>query len=71
MSVDPGAPFEEPWQVRAFALAQGLLQSTGTDREEFRRRLISAIRDDPGRPYWESWVTALESLVATLGLSRQ
>ena len=39
------------------------------DWDRFRQRLISAIADDPERPYYESWVAALESLVVDEGLA--
>ena len=61
--------FEAPWQGRVLGLAVGLVQHLGLDWDEFRRRLIAAIAADPERPYWDSWTTALESLVAELGLS--
>jgi Nitrile hydratase beta subunit len=62
-------PFEEPWQVRAFALTQGVLEATGLERDEFRSRLIAVIGAAPTRPYWESWVIALEQLMADFGWS--
>lgn len=59
--------FEAPWQSTVFALAEAVVQhGLGGDREPFRRRLIAAIAADSGRPYWESWTAALESLVSTL-----
>ena len=63
MIESPEAPFDEPWQARAFALAQGVLEATGLEREEFRSRLVAAIAEDRARPYWTSWVVALERLV--------
>lgn len=62
-----GTPvFDEPWQARAMAMAVVLIERTGRDWDEFRRRLIGAIADRPQRPYWESWVAALDDLVAGL-----
>jgi hypothetical protein len=59
--------FDEPWQPRAFALAAALVEhGLGGDWEPFRQRLISAIADDPGRPYWESWTAALEGALHDL-----
>jgi hypothetical protein len=68
VSVDLEAdqPFDEPWQVRVFAMTQAMLETSGLDREEFRSRLVTAIGDDPERPYWESWLEALERLVTDL-----
>jgi len=59
--------FGAPWQSRVFALAAAVVdQAFGGDREPFRQELIKAIAAEPGRPYWESWTTALEVLVQTL-----
>jgi nitrile hydratase accessory protein len=60
--------FEAPWQSRAFATAVALVQRLGVDWDEFRRRLIAAIAAAPERPYYDSWVAALEDLVAARGL---
>jgi hypothetical protein len=59
--------FDAPWQSTVFALAAAVIEHAfGGDREPFRHQLIAAIADQPGRPYWESWTTALERLVQTL-----
>jgi hypothetical protein len=59
--------FDAPWQSTVFALATAVVENAlGGDREPFRRQLIAAIAADPGRPYWESWTTALETLVRAL-----
>jgi hypothetical protein len=59
--------FDAPWQSTVFALATAVVEHAfGGDREPFRRQLIEAIAAQPGRPYWESWTTALEALVETL-----
>ena len=59
--------FDAPWQSTVFALAAAVVDHAfGGDREPFRRQLIKAIADEPGRPYWESWTAALEALVETL-----
>jgi nitrile hydratase accessory protein len=55
--------FAEPWEGRAFAMALDVVERSGLPWEEFRRRLVAAIADDPQRPYYESWVVALERLV--------
>ena len=61
--------FDAPWQARAFGLAAAVVQTRfDGDREPFRQRLIDAIADDPQRPYWDSWATALEGLVTDAGL---
>ena len=59
--------FDAPWQSTVFALAAAVVEHAfAGDREPFRQQLITAIAADPGRPYWESWTTALEALVQTL-----
>jgi hypothetical protein len=58
----PERPFDEPWQARAFALAVVTVEQLGLPWDAFRDRLKAAIADDPHRPYWESWLTALETL---------
>jgi hypothetical protein len=59
--------FEAPWQSTAFGLAAAVVEHEfAGDREPFRRQLIAAIAAEPDRPYWESWVTALERLTDAL-----
>lgn len=64
MSAEPEQPFDEPWQARAFALAEALFEDGVIEREAFRQGLIAAIAAEPERPYWESWLVALEGIVA-------
>ena len=61
--------FDAPWQGRVFGLALALVRERGLDWEEFRQRLIAAIDADPGRPYYESWIAALDALVEDLGVA--
>jgi hypothetical protein len=65
VSVD--APYTEPWQARAVALAVEAVGAAGLPWDEFRRRLAAAIDDDPQRPYFESWLMALERFVLEHG----
>jgi hypothetical protein len=61
---DNGAPvFDAPWQGRALALAVLAAERTGREWDDFRVPLVACIEDDPGRPYWESWVAALDRFV--------
>lgn len=53
----------EPWQGRAVALALETVHSLGLPWESFQHQLIVAIADDPHRPYYTSWLVALERLV--------
>lgn len=59
--------FDAPWQSTVFALTAAVVEHAfGGDREPFRQQLINAIASEPGRPYWESWTAALETLVQKL-----
>ena len=61
---DNGAPvFDAPWQGRALALAVLVVEHTGRTWDDFRTHLIACIEGDPERPYWDSWVAALERFV--------
>lgn len=62
---DNGAPvFDAPWQGRALALTVLAVERTGHQWDDFRRRLIACIAEAPERPYWESWVAALDEFLA-------
>jgi nitrile hydratase accessory protein len=70
MPRDNGAlVFEAPWQGRAFGSAVAAVQGLGLPWDEFREHLIAAIADQPDRPYYESWVSALEAFVVAHGLA--
>jgi hypothetical protein len=59
-----GVPvFDAPWQGRALAIAVLVVERTGRNWNDFRRHLIAAIAADESRPYWDSWVSALDSFV--------
>ena len=55
--------FDAPWEGRVFGLALAVTEHAGLPWEEFRQRLIAAVAEAPARPYWESWLAALEALV--------
>lgn len=62
---DDGEPvFDEPWQGRAVAVAIETVAKLGLSWENFRTGLIAAIEANPHRGYYESWLIALEGLVA-------
>ena len=63
--------FAAPWEGRAVAVAVTLVDRLGLSWDAFRSRLIEAIAADPARPYYESWVAALESLVLNLRLTTE
>ncbi len=60
----PEAPFDEPWQARAFAMAVRLHEAGLFTWPEWSAHLGRALRAAPDRPYWESWLDALEALTA-------
>jgi len=55
--------FAAPWEGRAVAIAVASVERLGLPWDEFRLRLIDAIGEVPGRPYYESWAAALEALL--------
>jgi hypothetical protein len=55
--------FDAPWQARAHALAVLVVEATGGEWDGFRRQLIIAVAEEPTRPYWESWMAALDRFV--------
>jgi nitrile hydratase accessory protein len=61
--------FDAPWQARAFAIALATVERSGLTWDAFRQRLIDAIADEPDRPYYDSWVAAIEALVVGAGLT--
>ncbi len=65
----PEAPFEEPWQAQAFALTLALHQRGAFSWSEWAEALAEAIVSAPDAPYYESWLTALESLARAKNLT--
>ena len=65
----PEAPFEEPWQARAFAMTVRLHEAGHFTWPAWSEHLGRALRAEPERPYWESWLAALEELTAAGGLA--
>lgn len=61
--------FAEPWEGRAFAMAVDVIARTGRPWDDFRVHLVAAVTADPHRPYYESWVVALEALAGEEGVS--
>jgi nitrile hydratase accessory protein len=61
--------FDEPWQVRALAIAVAVVEKLDLPWDTFRRRLMDEITADPQRPYYDSWGKALESMVVELELT--
>jgi nitrile hydratase accessory protein len=65
----PEAPFEEPWQAQAFALAVQLSAAGVFTWPDWSAALGRELAADPQRPYFESWLAALESLTLARGLT--
>jgi nitrile hydratase accessory protein len=71
------APFEQPWELRAFAMAVAAYHAGQYEWSEFQLSLIASIRrweadgahegDEPWS-YYEHWLTALETVLAGNGL---
>jgi nitrile hydratase accessory protein len=61
--------FDAPWQGRVFGLALGLVESLDLPWAAFQARLVDAIASDPDRPYYDSWLAALEALVDEHGIA--
>jgi nitrile hydratase accessory protein len=59
--------FAAPWEGRAMAMAIGVVKALGLAWDEFRARLVAEISAHPERPYYESWLQALERLVVEAG----
>ena len=64
--------FAEPWESRVFGLTMALHEAGVFGWDEFRSRLIDAIRrgeaDGGSQPYWLSWRCAFESLLQAKGV---
>jgi nitrile hydratase accessory protein len=63
-TLDGEPVFAAPWEGRAFGLALDVVERRGLSWDAFRELLIAAIAEEPRRAYYESWVVALERLVA-------
>ncbi len=62
--------FEAPWESRAFGMVAAYLDTTGNSWEHFRLHLIAAIAESSDEtPYYESWVHALEDMLAADGVT--
>jgi nitrile hydratase accessory protein len=60
--------FEQPWESRAFGMAQALRRSGAIDYERFRAALIAEIAGDTSAGYYEHWQAALERVLAEHGI---
>jgi nitrile hydratase accessory protein len=60
--------FAAPWEGRTLGMTIGVVQSLCLRWDEFRLRLIAEIASDSQRPYFESWLAALERLLVEQGV---
>ena len=63
--------FHDEWERRAFAIAVSLAEKGQYDWSDFQQSLIRAVAEaeahdplHPSRGYYESWLAALEQLLA-------
>ena len=61
----PEPVFAEPWEAQVFALAVKLSEQGHFTWKEWTEAFASA----PEAPYYERWLSALESLVSAKGLA--
>ena len=63
-----GPVFAEPWEAQAFAMAVRLNEAGVFGWTEWAEALGAELKSSPGRPYYESWLSALERLAEAKGL---
>jgi nitrile hydratase accessory protein len=63
-----GPVFAAPWEAQAFAMAVKLGEAGIFQWSEWAETLGAELRAHPERPYYESWLAALESLVQSKGV---
>lgn len=61
--------FSEPWEANAFALTVALFEKGHFTWDEWAKNLSSELEDQPDRPYFKSWLAALENLIGEKRLS--
>ena len=63
-----GPVFAEPWEAQAFAMAVKLNEAGVFGWSEWAETLGAELKGHPARPYYESWLAALERLVEAKGV---
>ena len=63
-----GPVFAEPWEAQAFAMAVKLNEAGVFGWGEWAENLGAELKAQPQRPYYESWLAALEKLVQAKGV---
>jgi nitrile hydratase accessory protein len=75
--LDGDRPFEQPWELRAFAMAVAAYHNGQYEWSEFQLSLIESIRQwesaggaeaDAPWSYYEHWLAALETVLAGNGV---
>jgi nitrile hydratase accessory protein len=61
--------FAEPWQAQAFAIAVALSERGLFSWAEWTQALAAEIARAPQLEYYESWLAALEALLAQKGVT--
>ena len=65
----PEHPFSEPWQAQGFAMVVALHERGLFAWEEWSALIGAALEAEPARPYWHSWLVALEALMLRHGIA--
>ena len=63
-----GPVFAEPWEAQAFAMAVKLNEAGVFGWGEWAETLGAELKAHPARPYYESWLAALERVVEAKGV---
>lgn len=65
---EDGPVFAAPWEAEAFAMAVKLHEAGVFSWSEWAETLGAELRGEPRRPYYESWLAALEGLLEAKGV---
>jgi nitrile hydratase accessory protein len=65
---EPEAPFAEAWEAEAFAMVLKLHEQGCFAWGEWSETLGAELKAEPDRPYYESWLAALENIAEKKGL---
>lgn len=60
---DPDKPFTAPWEAQTFAMTVKLHEKGCFTWGEWAQTLGAELKAEPDRPYYESWLAALEHIV--------
>ena len=63
-----GPVFAEPWEAQAFAMAVKLAESGVFTWGEWAETIGAELHREPGRPYYQCWLAALETLAERKGV---